>query len=189
MTKRVLVCHTAECSETDTAAEGVARYLQGRHLPVHYTVDSNSHVQMLPLTADCRAARGLPAADGIHIEHAGRASQTPAEWADTYSDIMLGRSALLAARACIQFGIPARHITGVAVKNGRGIVGHHDVSVAYNVVGGHWDPGPAFPWDHYINMVAINLTSSSINFSTTTNITSDQVQPYVQWSVTDIGPA
>ena len=37
--------------------------------------------------------------------------------------------------------------------------------------------------------VAINIVSSSINFATTTNIASDQVQPYVQWSVTDIGPA
>ena len=157
MTKRVLVVHSAECGETDTAAEGVARYLQGRRLPVHYTVDANSHVQMLALTADCRAARGLPPADGIHIEHAGRASQTPAEWADPYSDAMLGRSAILAAKACIQFNIPPVHLTGPAVKNGRGIVGHHDITVAYNVKGGHTDPGVNFPWRHWLDMIAINM--------------------------------
>jgi hypothetical protein len=167
MPKRLIVIHTAECGETLKADTSVAAYLRSRNLPVHYVVDADSHVKMLELADRCGAARGLPSRDGVHIEHAGTAHQTPAQWADDYSVKMLHISAMLAAHAASELGIPVRHVRGQAVRTGSGFCGHIDVTNAYGVRGGHWDPGPSFPWEWYLDLVRTYqaLAAGAVNFT------------------------
>jgi len=99
----------------------------------------------------------MPRDAGVHSEHAGRASQTQEQWRDEYSTDMLERSAFQHAKDAIALSIPPVHLTGDAVRTGRGFVGHWDISQAYGVTGGHWDPGPSFPWDWYLGRVAFYI--------------------------------
>lgn len=162
MPKRVIVIHTAECGESANADKGIENTLKSRRIPVTRIFDADSEIQMLDIRAACGAARGLPKADGVHYEHAGFARQTPDEWADPYSEAMLRRSAARAAQDAAELGIPAVHLTPAQVRaGGRGFCGHIDVTNAYQVRGGHWDPGPNFPWDHYLDMVRSHMGEAS----------------------------
>lgn len=159
MAKRLIVIHTAECGEFAHADLGVRRVLERRHIPVAYVVGNNSHQYMIDPAAPCHAARGLPAGDGIHVEHVGFAGQTAEQWNDPYSQAVLARSAFLTADLARRFRIPPVHVTGRDVRSGTGFCGHIDVTNAYRVAGGHWDPGPHFPWDHYLGMVQAHLVA------------------------------
>lgn len=153
MSKRLGVVHTTESHESYTGDISVANYLRQRGIPVHWVVDGNSSVKMLEMSAPCSAAKGLPRADGFHIEHVGTAHQTAPEWGDDFSEAMLNISAAHMAEFVVEYDIPIVHVTGADVRNGRGICGHIDVTEAYGIRGGHWDPGPNFPWDHYLAKV------------------------------------
>jgi N-acetyl-anhydromuramyl-L-alanine amidase AmpD len=154
---RLIVIHTAECGERKGAARGVGAWFQNPTAKgsAHATVDADEIVQHAGWDEICAHARGGDAnRTGIGIEHAGRASQTAAEWDDPYSRAMLMRSAALVAELCARYGIPAVRLTPAQVAAGaKGICGHADVTNAYNVRGGHSDPGNGFPWDRYISMV------------------------------------
>ena len=154
MTKRLIVIHTAECGESANADKGIHNTLVSRRIPVHRIFDADSEIQMLDITAPCGAARGLPRADGIHYEHAGTARQNAEEWADGYSVEMLERSAIRAAEDSLAENIPVFRLTeGADVRGGSGFCGHIDITNAYDVKGGHWDPVPSFPWDYYLGRV------------------------------------
>lgn len=153
MTKRVGVVHTTESNESYTGDVSVANYLWDKNLPVHDICDGDSSKNMLPMSAGCSGAKGLPKADGYHIEHVGRAGQTAPEWGDTFSEAQLNISAALMAKFVVTYDVPIVHLTGDDVRTGRGIVGHNDITDAYKIRGGHWDPGPNFPWDHYLAKV------------------------------------
>jgi len=154
---RLIVIHTAECGETSTAAEGVASWFQNPSAQgsAHATVDNDSVVQHMGWDEKAAHARGGNAnATGIGIEHAGRAAQTAAQWDDDYSRAVLVRSAQLTAALAIRYGIPVVKLTPTQVAAGaRGFCGHADVTYAYNVRGGHTDPGTNFPWDRYLELV------------------------------------
>lgn len=92
----------------------------------------------------------------MHFEHAGYASQSTADWQDTFSDAMLRLSAKLVAQKAKENGIPIVHVTGSGLTTAGGqpgIVGHGDFTAAFGTAGGHTDPGPNFPWAGYIQMV------------------------------------
>lgn len=158
----VIVIHTAETPEGPKTARSVASWFaslmlgaDGKSHPAsaHYSVDANEIVQSV---RDSEMAYGAPYANrnGLHIEHAGRASQTAEQWADAYSEAMLQRSADLVANLCRKNGIPCKRLDPEDLKAGaRGICGHDTVSKAFPVAGGHMDPGPAFPWAAYIELV------------------------------------
>jgi N-acetyl-anhydromuramyl-L-alanine amidase AmpD len=154
---RLIVIHTAECGERKGAARGVASWFQNPAArgSAHATVDADEIVQHMGWDEKAAHARGGDAnATGVGIEHAGRASQTAAEWGDDYSRRMLERSAALVAELCARYGIPPVRLTPAQVAAGEhGICGHADVTAAYAVRGGHTDPGPDFPWDRYMSMV------------------------------------
>jgi hypothetical protein len=44
----------------------------------------------------------------------------------------------------------------------RGFCGHIDVTNACNRRGGHWDPGPAFPWQHFLSLIGGDVSETSI---------------------------
>ena len=70
----------------------------------------------------------------VNAELCGFAKWSPAEW-ERHPE-MLDTCARWIAEECRQYGIP------IVKSNQHGVCGHVDVSGP----GGHWDPGPDFPW-------------------------------------------
>ena len=156
-TIKYIVIHDMEVSEDSlTSAEGVANYFAGANAPrasAHYNIDQDSTVQSVE---DHDVAYGAPGVNhnGLHIEHAGYARQSREEWLDDASRRILQRSAELTRRKAQQYGIPLVHVGPQEIKAGMGgFIGHVDATNAFNTPGGHWDPGPNFPWDVYMDMV------------------------------------
>ena len=145
---RVLVIHTAESPESKGSAIGVARWLSRptTRASAHYILDGRHFLQQVHERDTAWAAPGANH-DGIQIELAGRARQTPAEWADAESKLILDRCARLLALLGHQRGIPLVHLTPRDLKDTsrKGVVGHADVTAAFGR-STHTDPGPGFPW-------------------------------------------
>jgi N-acetyl-anhydromuramyl-L-alanine amidase AmpD len=151
-----------EAPEKGETAEDVARYFanQRPHNPArgdfgssaHFNIDNNSVVQSVREQDVAWAAPGCNH-NGIQLEHAGYARQTFEDWHDEYSQAMLKLSAKLCARLCRNYGIPIRWLSSSDLKAGRrGITSHANVSMAFRR-STHWDPGPAFPFREYVQMV------------------------------------
>lgn len=123
---RLLVIHTMENKEIKRAARSAAHWfaaqpargtlVDARIRPdpngkpwggssAHYNVDADEIIQSVRET-DTAWHAGAVNDYSIGIEHAGTASQSPAEWADDYSTRMLRRSATLAAELCRRYRIP-----------------------------------------------------------------------------------
>ena len=131
---RLIVIHSMESQEKPTTAETVAIWFGGLTAPkssAHVCVDSNSTVTVVD---DRDIAWAAPGAnnDGLHIEIAGKANQTRAEWDDPYSRKALANAAKVAAGWCKKYKIPAVLLTPdqVADKETKGICGHVTVTKA-----------------------------------------------------------
>lgn len=126
----------------------------------HNCVDSNSIVQCV---RDRDVAWHAPGANhnGIGIEHAGYAKQSRKEWLDAYSSAELAISAKLVGHLLALYNIPLVKLTPDMLRAGaRGICGHKDVTDAFSGGRGHQDPGPSFPWDAYLALIAIDATEN-----------------------------
>jgi peptidoglycan hydrolase-like protein with peptidoglycan-binding domain/N-acetyl-anhydromuramyl-L-alanine amidase AmpD len=151
----VVFIHSAECQEVPTGAEAVAHYFQiiDRPASAHFAVDNDSAVQCVPMN-DVAFAAGTHANQiGIHLELAGYARQTVADWHDAYSTAELSRAAELTAAICRRFEIPPVALDAAALRGGgRGISTHRCASEAWRE-SDHQDPGTAFPMAEFIAMV------------------------------------
>lgn len=161
----MVVIHTAECGESASAAENVAAWGASQNAPKaswNYMVDSDSVTQSVAET-DTAWHAGPVNGFAIGVEHAGFAKQTSLEWADDYSVSMLELSAQLVAGICRRHGIAIQRLTADDLKNGKrnGICGHIDVTNAFTDGKGHWDPGPNFPWDSYLERVRFHLEGTA----------------------------
>lgn len=151
---RCVVIHTAEIGESLQGAEALQKACSTsvRVASWHYAVDADSVTQSVREADTAFHAPGLSHCS-VGIEHAGRAKQTDAEWNDEFSIRMLELSAELTAGICSRHGIPCVRIGVDEVRDGHaGICGHADVSKAFGK-SSHWDPGPSFPWAHYMERV------------------------------------
>ena len=152
---RLIVIHAMEAPEKGTTAESCARYFQtvtDRKVSAHKTFDNNSEVECV---FDKDVAYAAPGAnhDGLHYELAGYSKQSQAEWTDIFSDAMLSRAAVQAAKDCATYGLPAKWLTDAELRNGaHGIVDHHAISRVYHQ-STHTDPGPYFPKNYFIELV------------------------------------
>lgn len=82
----------------------------------------------------------------VNVELCGFAAWTPADW--QRHPQMLDNCAQWIAEECAYYGIPIRKLaSGAAMGGTAGVCGHVDVSGP----GGHWDPGPSFPWSRVID--------------------------------------
>lgn len=164
----LVVIHTMESPEKPGTAEGVAQWFAGPNAPqasAHYCIDSTTVVQTVH---EKDVAWHAPGANhnGIGLEHAGFARQTPEEWADLYSDAMLHVSAGLCATICARWNIPVVWVDAEGLKAGlRGITSHAACTDAFSGGKGHWDPGPHFPIGHYLDMVrgGVNLYDEDLD--------------------------
>lgn len=152
---RWIVLHSMEAAEASLTAENVASWFASPNAPnasAHYNVDCDSIVQSVKDTDIAWHAKGGNKY-GIGIEMAGRAKQTRNEWIDEYGQSMFKILAKLIAHLCIKHNIPAQYIDYNDVKKySKGITTHNDITKAFNIVGGHYDPGPYFPIDVILNM-------------------------------------
>lgn len=157
-----IVIHTMETGCVSGAAMAVALRLQdkAKKKSAHYLVDPSAIVQCVYETD---VAWHCPKANrrGIGIEHAGRAFSSPdgkklaTDWDTPEGEAVLRLSAALVAGICKRWDIPAKRLTLEEIIDGRkGIIGHDDATEAYATPGGHRDPGPHWPWDKYMAMVA-----------------------------------
>jgi hypothetical protein len=154
----LIVIHDMEAPEKGGTAESCARYFAGDNAPrasAHDCIDVDSVVTCV---RDEDVAWHAPGVNPISIglEHAGYARQTAAEWRDPYSTAMLRLSAQRTAMRCITYGIPITYRPAAALAAGGaglwGITKHDDVSKAFRR-SDHWDPGPWFPMDWYLDSV------------------------------------
>jgi len=66
-------------------------------------------------------------------------------------DGMLANLADWIREECDHYGLPKEKISsGAAQGSGKGVCGHVDLGAGG---GGHWDPGPNFPWNRVMDMV------------------------------------
>lgn len=162
---RVIVIHDMEAPEKDKTAENVAKYFQRGEAKAsaHLCIDSDSIVQCVKDNDVAWAAKGVNH-DGIHLELAGYAKQTEAEWLDTYGLLLLENASDAAAQYCMKYGLPAVHLTNASLKAGlKGIIGHYQASAMYKPNNGHDDPGKGFPWRFFIDRVAVHLVKYQTN--------------------------
>lgn len=153
---RVIVIHDMEFPERITAAEDVARYFNTTNTKAsaHICVDNNSIVQCVYDSDVAYAAPGCNS-DGIQIELAGYGNQSRAQWLDAYGISLLALASDAVAQYCIKFMIPVKHLTDAELKAGKkGIIGHYQASKVYKK-SDHTDPGKDFPWDYFIESVAL----------------------------------
>ena len=159
----VVVIHDMEAPEKPHVARAVAKWFAGLDAPrasAHYCVDDGEVIQCV---REFMVAWGAPGANrnGIHIELAGYANQTPEGWLDDYGKAMMSRLVELVFEICFRHDIPLQKLSPEDVKNGhRGICGHADVSRAFPEKAGehpHWDPGPNFPWDEFLRVLRAGM--------------------------------
>ena len=152
----IIGIHTMEAPEGSQTAENVANYFKNVNASAHWCVDDNSRVRVVN---DNDTAWTLPGANSrsLNIELAGYAKQKPADWQDEYSIDMLEIAAVCAAEWCIKYDIPVRRLTSEQIRNGsKGFAGHVDVNVVYKQ-SSHWDPGPSFPWNYFLDRVRAQI--------------------------------
>ena len=157
-----IVIHYTAGSEGPTSAEDGAAYDRRRTdgTSCHYFVDSNSIVQEVYTWDRANSCYRYGNRMGIQYELCGTV-QTRAQWLDGASYATLKLAARQAARDCRKYGLPAKKIGPAEMRAGqKGICGHADVTLAYGL-GDHMDPGSAFPWDVFIQLVADELNPSA----------------------------
>lgn len=166
--------HSMESQEKPDTAETVAAWFQrgptNASGPVitspHYCVDSNSIIQCVQTKDVAFTAGRTGNTHFIHIELAGRARQTQAEWLDAYGQSMLAVTADLCAALMRKFGLRNTWLSPadlLALRDtdwgvgGGGLTSHANISKAYKE-STHWDPGPHFPVDHFLGLIRKRLS-------------------------------
>jgi hypothetical protein len=145
---RLVVVHTAEGAQT---GQDLGRYFQNPSAQV------SSHVGIddTPNTAWEYVKRGSSAWTqasanpySVAVELCAFAEWSPATW-DNHP-AMLANCAAWIAEECAHFGIPIVKLTASQAQGGgRGVCGHVDLGASG---GGHWDPGPGFPFGRVLEM-------------------------------------
>lgn len=153
---RLVGIHVTVTAESSSVAESIQRTWHGddgRLASAHIVCDNDSTVRCVHDVDTAWAAKSANA-DGLHVEIVGQTTQSAAQWRDAFSEAALRRAARVTALWCKAHAIPVRRLTQAQLKDGKskGIAGHADIERAFPSTG-HSDPGPNFPWDHFLSLV------------------------------------
>jgi hypothetical protein len=142
------------CSATiDGGAMNNAHYFQDPNSGglAHYVVDPGAVVQCCPENIACWHAP--PNHGSIGVELCDPQIGSGARWQSSPDEAMLRRAAKLVVEIAGRTGVPLVQISTADVKAGKhGICGHVNVSEAFGQ-SSHTDPGPDFPWAHFMALV------------------------------------
>lgn len=146
---RLVVIHSMETPIAPGAAYNAARYVAQKGLSVHYLVDANDVVGQLDEGLVGYGAGTVNTA-AIHVEFAGYAGYSRAEWSTPAATSMIDRGRRLIADITARHAIPCRFLTDAqlaAAFRGTGPGGLTTHAQCTRVIGGttHTDPGPNFP--------------------------------------------
>ncbi len=134
-------------------ARGVAQYFQspGSGGSAHYVLDPAEVVQCVAEAAV--AWHAPPNRNSIGVELSDPQVGDPARWGDPNHEAMLRLAAQVTRWLCDKYQIPLVKLSPADLLAGaRGICGHVDVSNAWHQTD-HTDPGPAFPWNRFMQYV------------------------------------
>lgn len=162
-------------------ARGVANdfHTTSRDASAHYVVDPGEIVQCL--REDVVGYHAPPNTGSIGVELCDPQKGAGSRWADADHEAMLALAAPLVRDIASRHGIPIRRLSAADLRAGkRGICGHVDVSNAFGKTD-HIDPGSAFPWTHFLDLV--NGTESEDDMSTRVSLgtTKPQTVPPNTW--------
>lgn len=134
-------------------ARDIARYFRSQSAggSAHYTVDPGEAIQSV--YDGVIAWHAPPNGHSLGVELCDPMTGPDSRWQDKNHEAMLQEAAVLVAQLCLAYGVPIVRLSVADLKAGkRGICGHVDVSGAFKQ-SSHWDPGPAFPWKHFMDLV------------------------------------
>lgn len=136
-------------------ARGTANYFAqgsgGRNASAHYVTDVAAEFHTLP--DNVKGYHAPPNAGSVGIEICGRAKYTRAQWLSPQVWPAVARAASRTRELCDRHRVPRVKLDAAALRaGGRGVCGHGDVSDAWHQTD-HWDPGPGFPWDKFMEAV------------------------------------
>jgi hypothetical protein len=145
---RLIVVHTAEGART---IESLGSFFQGN-------VGASSHTGADDKinTVGEYVKRGNKAWTqsefnpvAVAIELCGFASWSTAEWKNNHDNMLRNCAAWIAEEAA-HYGLPIKRLSSSEAQgSGRGVCGHNELG---SRGGGHWDPGPDFPWDYVLDL-------------------------------------
>ncbi|GAB3776811.1 N-acetyl-anhydromuramyl-L-alanine amidase AmpD [Nocardioides ginsengisegetis] len=154
-----VVIHCTVSPLVEGQARATAAYFRSKSSggSAHYVVDADEVIQVVPDSVIAWHAPpnnnsiGVELCDALASEAWDKANAK--RWADVDHERMLKKAAHLVAKLCLAYEVPIQRLTVAELKAGRhGICGHVDVSQAWGQ-STHWDPGPSFPWVHFLALV------------------------------------
>jgi N-acetyl-anhydromuramyl-L-alanine amidase AmpD len=131
--------------DTESSYESTLNYFQDplAYTSSHYVIrSSDGAITQMVKTKDIawHAGNSLVNAESIGIEHEAVA----AEGATWYTDEMYRSSAELVRFLAAKYDIPLDR---------EHILGHNDIANQKNFPNSHWDPGPFWDWDRYMELL------------------------------------
>jgi N-acetyl-anhydromuramyl-L-alanine amidase AmpD len=145
---RRIVLHTTEGGNALTVAKMFAAGV--RLASAHYVLDATNVIQCVH-ERDV-AYHAPPNARTIGVEICGWASWTPTEWAEHEQEVSL--AARLTEDIAYRCAVPLTWLEAGDLKANRldGVSTHAATSEAFGL-SSHWDPGPNFPVEHFMDLV------------------------------------
>jgi len=118
----------------------------------HYVVDDANEEHCVP--EDTIAWHAPPNEHSLGIEIASEPTFTREQWLDDRVWPAVEKAAARANDLCDRYKIPKVKLSVADLLAGKhGICGHVDVSQAWHQ-STHWDPGPNFPWDKFMELLS-----------------------------------
>jgi N-acetyl-anhydromuramyl-L-alanine amidase AmpD len=142
-------------------ARATAAYFQTvkRSASAHYVVDPGEVVQCV--SEATIAYHAPPNAHSIGVELCDPQTGDAARWDDANHEAMLVRAAGLVRALAAKHNIPIVKLGPAQLLAGaHGICGHVDVTNAWHQTT-HVDPGPDFPWAHFLTLVRSGTTTTT----------------------------
>jgi hypothetical protein len=145
---RLLIIHTAEGART---IESLGSFFANPDAEVSSQVgidDTPNTVGEYVRNTDRSWAAASFNGVAVQAELCAFAEWSGNDWAG--HPTMLENTAAWLAEEAARFGIPLELLTAEQAQgNGRGVCGHNELGAAG---GGHWDPGPSFPWSRVLDL-------------------------------------